>query len=275
MPRANPQALEPGPTTGPADDDTTSGQAEIRGSIAGKADTPPPAHGATAAARPPAAKQAPPAAPPMWSFPAGTIAGRDPAAARKPLEAPAAPSLGPEGRRRSPMMLVLLSVLTLGVYTLIWHGRINTEIGDFDTRMYVRPGRSTLAIGVAWLIGVLVSIAGAVLIVTSQMQVSLPISVPLSPLEQYLLLGGIVVIPYLILAIPFSQLAAVMTLERVRIAEDRAGRTTDAQLRPVRALWWLAVPVAGGLVLVASVQRRLNRVWLTVSPPAMARISRF
>ena len=235
--------------------------------VIGRSETPPAAHGSW---------EAPPA-PPVWSYPSGVIAGRDKATIEKnqPLVAPIVPSLGPVGSRRRPLAVVALSVLTLGLYGLVWHHRINTEVGDFDTRMYVRATRSTLAITVPWLIGLLLTLAGATLIVMRQMQVALPFSVPLSTLQEYLLLGGLVVVPYLVLLLPFSVVATVMTLERVRIAEDRAGRPTDVQLRPPETARWLAVPVIGGPILMAITQRRLNQVWELASPTPAARISTY
>lgn len=216
-----------------------------------------------------------PPAPSSWSFPAGNIAGHDSIERNKPLEVPVAPSLGPEGKRRSPWAVVALSVFSLGFYALIWHHAVNTEAGDFDTRMYVKAGRSTLAVWLAWFAGLLISAAGAVLVVSAQMHVTLPYQPPLSTLEQYLLLGGILVIPYLVLALPFALIAMVMTLERVRIIEDRVGRPTDVQLRPVATVWWLAVPIVGGLILEALVQRRMNVVWDQVAPAPAARISEY
>ena len=235
--------------------------------ISGRPDSPPAAHGG--------GETSP--SPPAWSYPSGLIAAREMRAAvrSEPLAAPATPSLGPEGRRRSPVMVVVLSIVTLGVYALIWHSRINTEVGDFDTRMYIRAGRSTLAVTIAWVIGLLTSLAGAAIIVTSQMQVTLPLNAQFTVVEEYLWLGGILLVPYLVLAIPFSMIAMVMTLERIRIAEDRAGRPTDAQLRPARTVWWLAVPIAGGLILETIMQRRLNQVWEVVAPKPAARISNF
>ena len=225
---------------------------------------PPPAHGGW---------EVPPSTQPVWSLPSGAIAGHDSATRNRPLVPPLTPSLGQEGKRRSPVAVMALSVLTLGVYALVWHHRVNVEVADFDTRMFVRSARSTLAVAVAWGIGLLVSIAGAVLIVTSQMHVALPYEPPVTLLERFLLLGGLVVIPYVILVLPFSLIAMVMTLERVRIVEDRVGRTSDMQMRPVASVWWLAVPIAGGLILQSIVQRRLNRVWESVAPPA--RISEY
>jgi hypothetical protein len=180
------------------------------------------------------------------------------------------PSLGPIGRRRSTLGVVALSIVTLGVYSLVWHNRVNREIGNFDTRMHVIPGRSTLAVSIPWALGWLVSIAGAARIVLAVLNVSLPFDPHFSVLQGYGLLAGGLLIPYLELLLPFSAIAMAMTLERVRIVEDRIGRTTDVQLRPVRAICWLLLPIAGGLVLMATMQRRLNRVWedeKAISPP--------
>lgn len=225
---------------------------------------PPPAHGGW---------DIPSATPPVFSYPTGLIAGRDSATRNRPLDAPLTPSLGKEGKRRSPLAVAVLSVITLGVYALVWHRRVNVEAADFDTRMYVRSARSALAVTIAWALGLVVSIAGAVLVVAQQMHATLPYNPGFTPMEQYLLLGGLLVVPYLVLALPFSVIALVMTLERVRIVEDRVGTTTDMQLRPVASVWWLAIPIAGGLILMSLVQRRLNRVWEVVAP--VARISEY
>jgi hypothetical protein len=174
---------------------------------------------------------------------------------------PKVTSFGPPGKRRSTMAIVLLSVVTLGVYSLIWHQRVNREVGNFDPRMHVIPGRSTLAVAIPWALGWLVSIAGAVRIVLAVANVTLPFDPHFTVLQAYALLGGFVLIPYLELLLPFSAVAMVMTLERVRIVEDRMLRTTDVQLRPTRAIYWMLLPVAGGLILMAIIQRRLNRAW--------------
>jgi hypothetical protein len=180
-------------------------------------------------------------------------------------------SLGPVGKHRSTLAVVALSIVTLGIYSLVWHNRVNHEVGNFDTRMHVIPGRSTLALTIPWALGWLVSIVGATRIVLAVLNVALPVNPHFSVLEAYGLLAGGLVIPYLTLLLPFSAVAWVMTLERVRIVEDRIGRTTDVQLRPTRMIWWMLLPVAGGLVLIAGVQRRLNRVWeddKATTPPA-------
>lgn len=250
---------------------------------------------ATAGIQPPDAVD-----PPMtsWSWPASTApaetgdatdtadaeaaaSGADPSTAETEVSvtgvaspeaaAPAmTPSLGPIGKQRSTLAVVALSIVTLGVYSLVWHNRVNREIGNFDTRMHVIPGRSTLAVSIPWALGWLVSVAGAARIVLAVLNVSLPFDPHFSVLQGYGLLAGGLLIPYLELLLPFSAIAMAMTLERVRIVEDRIGRTTDVQLRPVRAICWLLLPIAGGLVLLATMQRRLNRVWedeKAISPP--------
>jgi hypothetical protein len=174
---------------------------------------------------------------------------------------PKVTSFGPAGKRRSTLAIVVLSVVTLGIYSLVWYHRVNREVGNFDTRMHVIPGRSTAAVTIPWALGWLVSIVGAVRILLAVANVALPFNPHFSVLQAYgLLLGGLA-IPYLELLLPFSAIAAVMTLERVRIVEDRMGRTTDVQLRPTRVIFWMLLPVAGGLILMAITQRRLNRAW--------------
>jgi hypothetical protein len=174
---------------------------------------------------------------------------------------PKVTSFGPPGKHRSTLAIVVLSVLTLGIYSLVWYHRVNREVGNFDTRMHVIPGRSTAAVAIPWAIGWLVSIVGATRIVLAVANVALPFNPHFSVLQAYgLLLGGLA-IPYLELLLPFSAVAAVMTLERVRIVEDRMGRTTDVQLRPTRVIFWMLLPIAGGLILMAITQRRLNRAW--------------
>ncbi len=223
-----------------------------------------------------------PPTPPAWSYraggapvgPSGSATPAGPMRHQRPQGAPALPgparggatSFGPAGRERSPLAVVLLSVLTLGVYTLLWHGRINDEMSDFDPRMRVRAASSMLAVGLAWLIGCLVTLAGAARIVVHVLNVSLPFDPHVTVTQAYYLLAGIVAVPYITLVIPFSIVAVVMTLERIRVVEDRIGLTTDVQLQPAHTVWWLIVPVIGGLAMIATMQRGLNRVWEQAGP---------
>jgi hypothetical protein len=173
-------------------------------------------------------------------------------------------AFGPAGRRRSPAMVVLLSVLTLGFYALWWHHRVNREMAEFDPRMSVDAGRSTWAVAVPLIIGWMVAAAAGaryLLALGGTPTADLPISA-----EQSLFLAfSPLVVPYLELLLPFSAAAVVMTHERARIVEDRVDVPSDRQLRPVSALGWLTVPVVGGLVGMARMQQHLNEVWRTVT----------
>jgi hypothetical protein len=236
----------------------------------------------TATAAPAAPSAAGSGAPPGWSFRAGfgrpdTTAA--PPASREQTELPlepvpavraAAPLLqphfGPVGRARPPLLVPLLAIVTLGVYALVWHQRMNRELEEFDPKLHSRPLRSALALAVPWLAGMLVTLAGAALIVGGRLSLHLPLASHVSPLQSYLMLGGLAVVPYLTLLLPISLIAVVMTLERLRCVEEHVGTTTDRQVRPVGATLLLAVPVVGGLVLLAAEQARLNTLWDAVAP---------
>lgn len=177
--------------------------------------------------------------------------------------APTTIHFGPVGKRRSPLVVVLLSVLTLGIYALVWHRRANREIVDFDPRLSVHLGRTTWAVAVPFLLGWLVAAAAAarilaVVVAGRHVDIGMPES-----LTQYGVLAPLA-IPYLVLALPFAAVAVVMTAERIRVLEDRVDVLGSEQLRPAAMLAWLLLPVVGGLVLVAQLQGRLNRVWSRV-----------
>lgn len=190
------------------------------------------------------------------------------AMAAAPVAAPPRPMpmFGPVGRLRSPIAVVLLSIVSLGAYAIGWHRTVNREMELFDPKLHARPGRSMLAVLLPWLIGLLVSVAGAVLVVTARLGVQIPFDTHLTATQAYYLLGGLAAVPYLTLIIPFSLVAVVMTLERLRAVEEHVGATTDRQVRPVGTALLLLVPVFGGLALLAIEQRRLNAVWQSVTP---------
>jgi hypothetical protein len=164
----------------------------------------------------------------------------------------------------------LLASVTLGGYALAWHRRFNREIEEFDPKIHVRGGRSVAAVMVPWLLGLLTTLAGAALIVTARLGVHLPFDAHLTNEQAWLLLGGLLAIPYLTLILPFSVVAVVMTMERLRCVEEHLGVTTDRQVRPVGTVMLLAVPVVGGLVMLGVMQRRLNAVWAAVAPTGLA-----
>jgi hypothetical protein len=162
------------------------------------------------------------------------------------------------GKRRHPAAVIILSVITLGIYSLVWHARVNREMADFDARLEVKSGASALGVTLPWLIGLLTSLAGAAVLVTRSLHVG---PSPLPREAGFALLGGIAVIPYLVLLLPPSVVALVMTLERLRVVQERVGIRPDGQVRPVARACLLLLPVIGGLWHLAAVQARLNRVW--------------
>jgi hypothetical protein len=225
---------------------------------------------------------------PVWSF--GSVLGRpepEPAtaAARDQAELPfkrvgetnaAAPRpqplFGPVGRQRSAMLVPLLAAVTLGAYAVVWHRRINRELEEFDPKLHSRPVRSAVAVAVPWLLGLLTTVAGAVLIVGARFGVHVPFDSHVSTTQAYYLLAGLAAVPYLMLVVPFSLVAIVMTIERLRCVEEHLGTTTDRQVRPVGSCLLMAIPLAGSLMLLGVEQRRLNAIWDAVAPAG--RISR-
>jgi hypothetical protein len=54
--------------------------------------------------------------------------------------------VGPRGMTRSPVAVwLLLPIVTLGIYTLVWHYKINRELRDFHPSIQVDPGLALLA----------------------------------------------------------------------------------------------------------------------------------
>jgi hypothetical protein len=56
------------------------------------------------------------------------------------------------GRTRGPVVVWLLSAVTLGIYYLVWWYKINREVRDFDPSIEVSPGTATLAVSVGSLV---------------------------------------------------------------------------------------------------------------------------
>jgi hypothetical protein len=167
------------------------------------------------------------------------------------------------GRRRHPLAVLGLSVITLGGYLVVWHNRINHELSNFDARIDVRPGRSTFAVLLPWFAGFAASIAGAVLLALRLSNhavdaVSQPVTIGLC--------AGLAVTGMLVLFFPPAIVAITMTLERLRLVEERVGMGNELQLRPVRRLVVLSIPLFGVFAYIVGVQRRLNAIWATVVP---------
>jgi drug/metabolite transporter (DMT)-like permease len=49
------------------------------------------------------------------------------------------------GKDRGPGAILGLSIITFGIYFLVWHGKLNAEIGRHDQDVKVSPGLSVLA----------------------------------------------------------------------------------------------------------------------------------
>jgi len=268
---SSPLSAEP-PVAAAGKDDPSAGadsepSASVRGiptwTFALTPPSPPPAPAATA---PAAGFPPPPPAPPAL----GARPGATPA-----VQLLTVPSLGPAGDPRHPAAVTALSVVTLGAYAVAWHAQVNREISDFDARLEVRPGASTLPVGVAWTLGLLSTLAGAATVIAHALRVGphlfpfgagptlLGVTVPWA----YLMLCGLVAVPYLVLLLPTASVALVMTLERVRLVQERVGIRPDRQLHPARRAALLLLPVVGGLWYLASVQACLNAAWRAAPPP--------
>ncbi|MCL4499087.1 MAG: DUF4234 domain-containing protein [Chloroflexi bacterium] len=56
------------------------------------------------------------------------------------------------GKIRNPVIVVILSLITLGIYFVYWFYRINKEIARYDWRIETRPAISALAVTVGSLL---------------------------------------------------------------------------------------------------------------------------
>lgn len=212
----------------------------------------------TAGARPdgPAVARplAPPATQPRELMPAASVPMEE-----RRLGESITPTFGPPGKHRSPAAMVLFSVLTLGVYAIVWHRRVNQEMGDFDPRIHVHPSQSAWAVFIPWCAGLLGSAAAAGMVLAGHY--GLDLHLPVTGRQVLPGVGALAAVQYLVLLLPFSLIAVVRTAERVRMVEEHAGVTTDEQIRPAALAGWLLLPVIGGFVLMGRQQGNLNRIW--------------
>jgi hypothetical protein len=56
------------------------------------------------------------------------------------------------GKTRNPWGVWLLSLVTLGIYGLVWYCKVNRETRDYDARVVVNPGMAVVAILFGWII---------------------------------------------------------------------------------------------------------------------------
>jgi hypothetical protein len=175
-------------------------------------------------------------------------------------------SLGPVGRRRSTALAFTLALLTLGLHPIAWVSRANREMAQFDPRMVVRPGRSAAAVAVAVVVPLLAAAAAGARVIADHL--GSPPNLPVSAQVTRWVVAAPALTPLLAVLLPASLVAVTMTLERVRVVEDRAGVDPEMQMTPSRAVWWTAIPVVGLAVFVARAQGRLNSVWELCSAPS-------
>jgi hypothetical protein len=62
-----------------------------------------------------------------------------------PVPMPVDAGAQPLGKKRNPFGVLLLSIITFGIYGLYWYGKINSEIRRHDPRIHVSPGLAVLA----------------------------------------------------------------------------------------------------------------------------------
>jgi len=55
-------------------------------------------------------------------------------------------SPGVIGKNRNPFGVWVLTVITFGIYGLVWYYKINKELAEFDSRIQVSPGLAVLAL---------------------------------------------------------------------------------------------------------------------------------
>ena len=53
---------------------------------------------------------------------------------------------GPSGKTRSPIGVFLLTLVTFGIYGLVWYYKVNTELKNFSPSIQVNPGLAVLSL---------------------------------------------------------------------------------------------------------------------------------
>lgn len=173
-------------------------------------------------------------------------------------------ALGPVGRRRSIALGVGVGVLTLGFGSCLWIGRMTREMREFDPRMTVRSGRTVAALAFGYLVAFLVSGLEVARVVADHL--GHPVDLPLSPAATRPFVVAILLAPALVALLPVGAVALVMSAERLRVVEDRAGLAPHLQQRPVAILRWAWLPLVGTVAVAAALQSRLNSVWRIARP---------
>jgi hypothetical protein len=68
------------------------------------------------------------------------------------MQNPATGFVRHSGKTRNPWGVWLLSLVTLGIYGIVWYYKVNRETRDYDARVVVNPGMAVVAIVFGWII---------------------------------------------------------------------------------------------------------------------------
>jgi hypothetical protein len=176
-----------------------------------------------------------------------------------PRQSQSPSTFGPLGQRRSPLQVPVRVLLSLGTYALIWYRQSNRELQDFDPNLRAREPRSTRSSVAAWLMALLITVAGAALFASTRSSIRLPFDRQLTSAEAYFLMAALACL-YLTLILPFNIAAAKSNLTRIRLVQEHVGLAAR-ELLGTRAAFLLVVPVIGRLVLLGVEQRGINAIW--------------
>jgi hypothetical protein len=168
-------------------------------------------------------------------------------------------TFGPVGAIRSPLQVAVRVLATLGVYALSWQRRGNLELEAFDPDLPARKARSITSSVLAWLLALLITVAGAVLFASTRQSIHLPLGRQLTSTEAYYLIGGLACL-YLIVILPFNLAAATANLCRIRLVQHHVGISARGRA-PLGSARLMVIPVIGRLVLLGLEQRAINSIW--------------
>jgi hypothetical protein len=168
-------------------------------------------------------------------------------------------TFGRIGQRRSPLQVPVRVLLSLGTYALIWYRQSNRELQDFDPNLRARQPRSTRSSVAAWLMALLITVAGAALFASTRSSIRLPFDRQLTSAEAYFLMAALACL-YLTLILPFNISAAKSNLTRIRLVQEHVGLAARERVG-TRTAFLLVIPVVGRLALFGIEQRGINAIW--------------
>jgi hypothetical protein len=182
-----------------------------------------------------------------------------PVATPPPAEPRLQSTFGPVGVLRSPLEVAVRVLASLGMYALSWQTHSNLELEAFDPNLPARKARSTTSSVMAWLLALVITVAGAVLFASTRQSIHLPFGRQLTTTEAYYLIGGLACL-YLIVILPFNLAAATANLRRIRLVQQHVGITARGRV-PLGSARLMVIPVIGRLVLLGLEQRGINTIW--------------